>query len=76
MVIEIDMNTGTICYQTASADTDYDVEVLCSGWNPAVEELRAELQQHPVTVATTRALPPSLAEAPLDPFLDDMQAFY
>lgn len=75
MVIEIDMNTGTICYQTASADADYDVEVLCAGWNPAVEELRAELQQHPVTVAAVRPLPPTLAEAPLDTFLDDMQAF-
>jgi len=75
MVIEIDMNTGTICYQTARADTDYDVEVLCSGWNPAIEELRAELHQHPVTVATPKTMPPTLAEAPLDPFLDDMQAF-
>lgn len=75
MVIEIDMNTGTICYQTAAADTDYEVEVLCSGWNPAVEELRTELQQHEVTAPTRPALPPTLAEAPLDTFLDDMQAY-
>ncbi len=75
MVIEIDMNTGTTCYQTAAADTDYEVEVLCSGWNPAVEELRTELQQHEVTAKTSLTLPPTLAEAPLDAFLDDMQAF-
>jgi len=74
MVIEIDMNTGEICYQTAAADTDYEVEVLCSGWNPAVEELRTELHQHEVTAPATRAFPPTLAEAPLDAFLDDMQA--
>ena len=74
MVIEIDMNTGEICYQTAAADTDYEVEVLCSGWNPAVEELRTELHQHEATAPATRALPPTLAEAPLDDFLDDMQA--
>ena len=70
MVIEIDMNTGTICYQTAADDTDYDVEILCSGWNPAVEELRTELHQHAVTAP--KSLPPTLAEAPLDAFLDDM----
>ena len=75
MVIEIDMNTGTICYQTAGTDTDYDVEVLCSGWNPAVEELRAGLQQHEITAPAFMPLPPTLAEAPLDAFLDDMQAF-
>lgn len=75
MVIEIDMNTGTICYQTAAADTDYDLEILCSGWNPAVEELRTELQQHELTASVTLALPSTLAEAPLDAFLDDMQAF-
>lgn len=73
MVIEIDMNTGDICYQTAAADTDYEVEVLCSGWNPAVEELRLELHQHEV-IAAPMTLPPSLTEAPLDAFLDDMQA--
>ena len=72
MVIEIDMNTGEICYQTAAADTDYEVEVLCSGWNPAVEELRLELHQREVTAPMT--LPPTLTEAPLDAFLDDMQA--
>jgi len=72
MVIEIDMNTGTICYQTAAADTDYEIEVLCSGWNPAVEELRTELHQHEVTAPTP--LPPTLNEASVDTFLDDMQA--
>ena len=75
MVIEIDMNTGEICFQTAAADTDYEVEVLCSGWNPAVEELRTELQQHEVTAPKGVALPPTLAEAPLDDFLNDMQAY-
>lgn len=74
MVIEIDMNTGTICYQTAAADADYGLEILCSGWNPAVEELRTELHQHTVTAPAARTLPPTLAEAPLDAFLDDMQA--
>ena len=75
MVIEIDMNTGTICYQTAAADTDYEVEVLCSGWNPAVEELRTELHQHEVTEPVRLTLPATLAEVPVDAFLDDMQAF-
>lgn len=74
MVIEIDMNTGTICYQTAGANTDYDAEVLRSGWNPAVEELRTELQQHEVTKPASLPLPPTLTEAPLDAFLDDMQS--
>lgn len=74
MVIEIDMNSGEICYQTASADAEYEVEVLCSGWNPAVEELRTELHQHALKAPEAIALPPTLAEAPLDAFLDDMQS--
>ncbi len=74
MVIEIDMNSDDICYQTAAANTDYAVEVLCSGWNPAVEELHCGLHRQEVTVPTILALPPTLAEAPLDTFLDDMQA--
>jgi len=73
MVIVIDMNTEHMlpdCWR----NTDYDAEVLRSGWNPAVEELRTELQQHEITKPTPLPLPSTLTDAPLDAFLEDMQS--
>jgi len=75
MVITIDMTTGEVHHPLTEPDDDYDMEVLCAGWNPAVDTLAAQLALQPVMAEQTAAneLPADLTEAPLDAFIEDMQ---
>jgi hypothetical protein len=73
MVIIHDMATGKI-HETAAADTEYGMEVMCSGWNPSVEALHEALASHtPQTEReTARSMPADLLDVAPETFLDDM----
>lgn len=70
----MDICTGEI--EAGSVDSgDYDTEVLCAGWNPGVAAMRQEHAQLAVQVIDRAAhgeMPPDVAVANLDAFLERM----
>ena len=68
MGVVMDMSS----YEIERSETEYGEEVLCSGWNPA---LNLACQQIPQTEAEHGKLPPSLATVDAETFLQRMYTY-
>ena len=66
MYVTMDMCSGTI------ERDEYDSEVMCAGWNPAVPVIQAGLVEHRSPLVKPSTLPADMAEIEIDAFLHQM----
>lgn len=71
MKVIMDMSNCEIEYETI--ESEYDDEVLCSGWNPEVDSVRQQLQLVHTDVQLT--MPESVATEVVELFLRKMYSY-
>ena len=71
MKVIMDMSNCEIEYETI--ESEYDDEVLCSGWNPEVDSVRQQLQLVHTDVQLT--MPESVAMEVVELFLRKMYSY-
>jgi hypothetical protein len=71
MKVIMDMSNCEIEYETI--ESEYDDEVLCSGWNPEVDSVRQQLQL--VHTDDQLTMPESVATEVVELFLRKMYSY-
>ncbi len=70
--MSISMSTGSYEVEHDSMEAEYGLEIMCSGWNPAVDLVP---QQQLVPMEKQLNIPASLTSAVAELFLDEIYTY-